>query len=857
MGDLTLRINANFNKAQEAFEELADSSEETRKQMERFAKQLEGGEVDEFNRKQKMLQNSLMGTRGETAALEASVRNYTREIERNIRNGMNPNGDAIRALRAEQEQLQKRIDASREAQERKTKAMQAAKTAFKASAIAVAGAVTGIIALTKRTASAGNAFLNYGRIVGVTAETMQELTHAAEMSGVAGSTLKYGMNRLNAGMIELRNGTGKLHAALGNTSQELLNNMKNARNSEEAFNIMVSAIESTECQLKRTELSMVAFGRRAGPEMMLLTNQGADGIHKLREEARELGIISNENAEAGEKFNDAIARLKKAVNGIVQELAVRLIPALTHVVERVTNFVTSFNDWERVLKIAGTALAAVTISLGAFMIAVKGYAMVQKMAAAVKVMKVAFLALNKAMKANPIVAIIAVTVAAVGALIGVVLHLKRNWDYFSTYAEQAMAAVGFAVGVTASRIRETFTVVINTVRILFLRLAETVITAVFGRIASALEGFGSFISIVFPNAGAAIQNLGQTVGGLADGFSKMAEAAKDSSRDTIDAAREEQAAMRDAHRERLDGINNDARARRDALRNIEKYNEEFVKKALEMTEKHVGNAWAVANAYYEAGEVIKKSLRERLNAVALTENQIKNERINTIESFLIQRAKLESDDTEARIAFLKEKHKYLLESEALVGDERIAMEKAVQNAIRALQRETVEAAKEASENMLKAYSVFFGGFSKMLGAAGKENRAFFIASRMMAIVQATINTSLAITKTLAQFGGSPAGMIKAVGVGMKGMGKVAKIKSSMISAETGGRFVVPESRGVDNTLMRVNPGEQIDVLSRGMANAGGGVFNFSLVVDGQVLAEVLNKRAEAGEMYNLVMASNL
>ncbi|MCL2218240.1 MAG: hypothetical protein FWB91_14650, partial [Defluviitaleaceae bacterium] len=163
MGDLTLRIRANFDKATAAFEELANSSAETREEMEAFAKRLAGNEVDEFNRKQKMLQNSLIGTRGETAALEQSVRNYTREIEKNIRNGMNPNSDAIRALRAEQEQLQKRIDASRKAQERKTKAMELAKKTLAASAVALAGAAAGILKLAKRTANSANSFLNYGR----------------------------------------------------------------------------------------------------------------------------------------------------------------------------------------------------------------------------------------------------------------------------------------------------------------------------------------------------------------------------------------------------------------------------------------------------------------------------------------------------------------------------------------------------------------------------------------------------------------------------------------------------------------------------------------------------------------------
>ena len=223
-------------------------------------------------------------------------------------------------------------------------------------------------------------------------------------------------------------------------------------------------------------------------------------------------------------------------------------------------------------------------------------------------------------------------------------------------------------------------------------------------------------------------------------------------------------------------------------------------------------------------EQTKKTLQERLNVIEKTENQIKNERINVIEGFLTQRAKLESDDLERQLEFLKEKHRYLLEAEHLYGDERIAMEEAVQRAIQALQEETARKAIAGQEQMIRAQAKLFGGLSKLLGAAGKENRAFFMLSRKMAIVQAGINTALSITNALASFPG-PVGIVKAIAFGMKGAAQKAKIVSSMIpSAETGGRFVVPQSRGVDNSIMRVNPGETVDITPRGMTGRGE-IFN--------------------------------
>ena len=334
MGDITLRIKANFDKAQAAFDELAESSAETREQMERFASSLTGREVDDFNNKQKRLQAALTGTRGETAALEQSSRNYQREIERLIRNGLSPNSEAVQRLRAEQEQLQKRIDASRKAQERKTKAVKAAKTALKATAVAVAGLVTGVIALTKRNAGLANELANSARTVGLTTEAYQELDYVMRMSGIENG--EYMLNRMARSVIDVRNETGTLTRFLENNYHELLLQLQAVENNEEAFTLLMDAIHRAPNEFAAAELAMAAFGRN-GTQMVLAAQNGAEGINALREEARQLGVVSNENAQAAAVFNDALFRLRTAAQNMTQELTVRLLPALTNVVIRVTN----------------------------------------------------------------------------------------------------------------------------------------------------------------------------------------------------------------------------------------------------------------------------------------------------------------------------------------------------------------------------------------------------------------------------------------------------------------------------------------------------------------------------------------
>jgi hypothetical protein len=90
-----------------------------------------------------------------------------------------------------------------------------------------------------------------------------------------------------------------------------------------------------------------------------------------------------------------------------------------------------------------------------------------------------------------------------------------------------------------------------------------------------------------------------------------------------------------------------------------------------------------------------------------------------------------------------------------------------------------------------------------------------------------------------------------------GVAQQMKIATTNIpSAETGGRFIVPNNAGVDTVGLRVNSGEQIDVTPRGQVGKQE-TFNFKFNFDGNVFAEIINKLARAGELHTIQLAGNL
>ena len=278
----------------------------------------------------------------QTITLRNRQRDLKEEMERLIRSGLSPQSEEVQRLTREHNNLERRVEASRKAQERKTKAVQAAKTALKAATVAVAGFATGMVALATRNANLAAGFENSARVVGMTTETFQELDYAMRMSGIQNG--EYMLNRLNRSVIDVRNETGTLTKFLKENYHGLLEQLQGVENNEQAFSLMMDAISRAPNEFAATELAMAAFGRN-GAQMVLAANQGADGINALREEARQLGIVSNENARAAMQFNDAMYRLRTAVQGIAQELTSQLLPAMTNIVIRATNAIQRFGEF--------------------------------------------------------------------------------------------------------------------------------------------------------------------------------------------------------------------------------------------------------------------------------------------------------------------------------------------------------------------------------------------------------------------------------------------------------------------------------------------------------------------------------
>jgi hypothetical protein len=191
-----------------------------------------------------------------------------------------------------------------------------------------AAIIGGIAALANSFSKAGDDIAKFARQVGISVEALQEYQFAADRSGVDGGTFRKSLETLSKRLGEARIGTGALNTTLNKLPKAFGETLKAAKSTDEALGIALGAIGAIADESDRAALATSLFGR-SGAQMALLAAEGADGIDKLRQEARDLGLVmSTKAAKGAEEFVDRMTDFKAAVSGVKIAIGTELLPVL-------------------------------------------------------------------------------------------------------------------------------------------------------------------------------------------------------------------------------------------------------------------------------------------------------------------------------------------------------------------------------------------------------------------------------------------------------------------------------------------------------------------------------------------------
>jgi len=339
-------------------------------------------------------------------------------------------------------------------------------------ALGGAASVAGLGSIITDFASTADEASKFARQIGLSTEALTELQYAADRQGVSQEAFNTSMGAFGKRLGELKAGTGSLNSLLGKVNPAFAQQLKLAGSTEEAFGMMMQALQNLEDPGKRAALAAAAFGR-SGQEMTRMAEAGADGLAQLRQDARDLGlVISNEAGTNAESFVDTVTRFQGALTGVSNSIATKVMPVLQPLLDKLTAWIVANReliaqkvhavvdriatalraiDWASV--IAGLRgfmdrIQSVVQSVGGWENVLIGLIAVMNAGMIGAILQVgrAIVGLGGILLANPILAIVA-------AIAGAVYAIYANWDGIVAWFQGKLAAVtaafesGFLAGV--------------------------------------------------------------------------------------------------------------------------------------------------------------------------------------------------------------------------------------------------------------------------------------------------------------------------------------------------------------------------------------------------------------------------
>lgn len=371
-------------------------------------------------------------------------------------------------------------------------------------AAAATGAVVGLFSALNKTADSMDVLAKTARSVNFPIEEFQEWRFVAEQSGVKTETFNKSVQKFTRSMGELKGGYGSLYTALKKSNPALLKQLKSTDNVADAFDIYLKSIGQAPSAMEKAALSAAGFGR-AGIDMINMANLGADEIAKLRAEMRENGVVTEEQANQAEAYNDMMNRVKLTLTGLMVNVLTPLMPILTDIANRVREWAVEnrglvsakFKEYVKwiidnfpeivywIEKIGGTVAVFYAI------------------ATAIK-------AVNAALMMNPIVLIVGAIIAAIAAIIIFRKEIKEFlYKVHDWVMEKFNAALDFIVEFW-TWVKDTFSAGVDSI-LEFFSSAMDGIMAYFQPVIDAFAAGWEYVGEVFHNVWQGIKDFGASI----------------------------------------------------------------------------------------------------------------------------------------------------------------------------------------------------------------------------------------------------------------------------------------------------------------------------------------------------------
>lgn len=253
---------------------------------------------------------------------------------------------------------------------------------------AITGAATGLFALVKNVGNIGEEIKNSSQELGLSTDALQEWRYAADQAGISNEDLATSIRMFSRNVGQAAtNATGPFVDRLAQLGIKLTDaNGKLKDNDTLLLEVANSLSTVKDAQLKGA-IAQEFFGR-SGLRMASWLSSGSEEINLLRERARELGLVlDNDAIKSAESFNNLLSDVIAVIQALKNEIGVTLMPLVRELAEAFLFWVKINREFlkqrivaffEDTVKYAGYLAAAVKVLIDGFEWLVKQLGSVEK-----------------------------------------------------------------------------------------------------------------------------------------------------------------------------------------------------------------------------------------------------------------------------------------------------------------------------------------------------------------------------------------------------------------------------------------------------------------------------------------------
>ncbi|MUH96340.1 hypothetical protein GNP63_07215 [Aliivibrio fischeri] len=270
---------------------------------------------------------------------------------------------------------------------------------------------------------------------------LQAMQSQAEHAGVSSDTLSASMVRFTKRLGVLQEtGRGAMGSFLKNGKSPLYRELQSAEDTQDAYDKLLVSFSKLKTTQEQMAFADAAFGQD-GRKMLIMLREGTEGLGAARKELNALGGgAKDDDAAKAEAYNDALQKVQESIRSIK---FAALAPVMQRITEAFTAFSTKFKNakWrtdliEKIIKTVNGLYESFKF-LGNIILFTSQH--FKGIIATVAIFKVALIALNAVIMANPI----GLMVAAIGAAAIAISYLIDKFIGFDVILKAVNQAIGW------------------------------------------------------------------------------------------------------------------------------------------------------------------------------------------------------------------------------------------------------------------------------------------------------------------------------------------------------------------------------------------------------------------------------